>query len=284
MRCIFRIFTCLTVLVAFDAASIANTDTAGSSLQEDVTNLAAETDGEATAESTSLQINQQDLAKLMQAAAAEYTLREKNPTLEKAISLYKEALAKDAENFEALWCLSRCYWWAGDHSPRKKQIELFDAGKITAQHVQKVRPDKVEGYYWFGVCEGRAAEVRGVLNSLFAVGGIKDAMQKTIALDKEHGLAHHVLGVLYRKAPGWPLSCGNMNKSLEHAILAVKFAPEEIITRVGLAKTLIAQNKKAEAKPLLEEALALPGPVDKQPETKKDKVEAKRILVSLQKP
>ena len=161
MRYTLGIFTCLTVLVAFTDSSIANTGTARTLIQEELTTPAAKAGGEATADSTSPQINQQDLARLMQAGAAEYTLREKNPTLEKAISLYNEVLARDAENFEALWRLSRCYWWAGDHSPREKQIKIFDAGKIMAQRAQKSASDKVEGYYWFSVCEGRAAEVRG---------------------------------------------------------------------------------------------------------------------------
>jgi len=218
---------------------------------------------------------------LLRQANTFYAQREIKGAVPQAIKLYKKILAKDPNHFEALWRLARCYWWQGDHSPKEKQIDIYEAGKLMALRTKKTAPDRVEGHYWYGVCEGRVAEVRGILNSLFAVDSIRQAMESVLKINPKYGYAHHILGVLYRKAPGWPLSCGDLNKSLKHARLAVEYTPEEVLPRIGLAKTLLAKNKKAEAKKLLKEALQLPGPPDKQPETREYKKLAQELLKSL---
>ncbi|MBN1595454.1 tetratricopeptide repeat protein, partial [candidate division FCPU426 bacterium] len=220
-------------------------------------------------------------AQLLAQAQDLYDQRETPGNVAQAMTCYNQVLSQNPDDFEAIWRLARCYWWEGDHAPQDKKISNYATGVQLAQRAQKIAPGKTEGYYWFGVCEGRAAEIRGVLNSLFAIEPIRQAMEKILEIDPGHGRAHHVLGVLYRKAPGWPLSCGNLNKSLEYARLAVEYAPEEVICRVGLAQTLIAKGLKDEAKSLLQEALLLPGAADQQPETKSDKETARTLLESL---
>lgn len=220
----------------------------------------------------------QPIEALLTQANAWYDQRENPEAVPRAIDLYQQILAQDPQHYEALWRLTRCYWWQGDHSPKNQQMALYDLGEKTGALARAAGPQQAEGHYWFGVCVGRAGEVRGVLNSLFAVDTIRKAMEAVLAVDPQHGSAHHVLGVLYRKAPGWPLSSGDINKSLEHARKAVELSPDKVLPRVGLAETLLAKGEKTEAKKLLEEALTLEGPADEQPETKKDKVEAQALL------
>jgi tetratricopeptide (TPR) repeat protein len=230
-------------------------------------------------------IDSPEVASLLTQANDLYDQRDPNPELSQvkaAIAAYEQVLAQNPQHYEALWRLARCYWWQGDHSPKGKEIELYDKGKLYAQRAQQTAPEKEKGYYWFGVNEGRAGEIRGIFNSLFAIEPIRQAMQKVLSLTEEKdGSAHHVLGVLYRRAPGWPLSCGDINKSLDHARQAVEFSPDEVAPRVDLAKTLIAKGQKDEARKLLLEALELTGPADLIPETKKDKIKAQTILDDL---
>ncbi len=220
----------------------------------------------------------EDYAALMEKANAFYDQRDQTGAIEKAIAYYKKALAQNPEDYESLWRLSRSYWWQGDHAPKSKKADIFEAGKSAAERAQKAAPDKTEGYYWFGVNLGRASEVRGIMNSLFSVDTLRKSQEKVLEIDPEDGFAHHVLGVLYRKAPGWPLACGDSKKSLHHAQKAVQYAPEDILPRIGLAEILKVKGRKDEARKLLEEALLLPGPADKQPETKKDKKKAEELL------
>lgn len=202
-------------------------------------------------------------------------------SVSKAVALYQQRLTNHPTDFQALWRLARCYWWMGDHAEEGKRIALFDQGKALAEKAQQAAPDKSEGYYWAGVCLGRAAEERGVMNSLFAVDGIAKSMEKAIAIDPKDGTAQHVLGVLYRKAPGWPLSRGDMKKSLAFAQQAVANRPDVVLHYIGLAETLAAMGKKAEAKDALKQALELPGPEDLQPETKRDQAKARELLKTL---
>jgi tetratricopeptide (TPR) repeat protein len=223
-----------------------------------------------------------DIQALLSQAGSLYDQRDEHfQTVENAEKLYKQVLAVDSSNFEALWHAARCYWWMGDHALQAQRIALFDEGKALAEKAQKAAPDKTEGYYWAGVCLGRAAEERGVLNSLFAINDIVGFMAKDLALNPKDGGAQHVLGVLYRKAPGWPLSRGDMKKSLEYARAAVANRPDVVLYSVGLAETLIAMNQKDEAKTVLKKALDLPGPADLQPETKEQKEKAIKVLATL---
>ncbi|MEW6517121.1 MAG: tetratricopeptide repeat protein [candidate division FCPU426 bacterium] len=207
-----------------------------------------------------------------------YDQRENPEAVPKAIDLYQQVLAQDPNNYQALWRLSRCCWWQGDHSPRNQQMALYDLGQQTGERARAAAPQEVDGHYWYGACVGRAAEVRGVLNSLFAIDPIRKAMETVLSLDPKHAHALYVLGVLYRKAPGWPLSCGDINKSLEYARQAADLAPNEVLTQMGLAETLLAKGDKAEAKRILEMALTLEGPADLRPETKTDKKTVQELL------
>ncbi len=127
----------------------------------------------------------------------------------------------------------------------------------------------------------QAAEERGILNSLFAVDGIARSMEKALAINPKDGNAQHVLGVLYRKAPGWPLSRGDMKKSLEYARAAVADKPDVVLHHLGLAETLVAMGQKEEAKMILQKCIELPGPADFQPETKLDREKARSLLATL---
>ncbi len=198
-----------------------------------------------------------------------------------AQQLLTEAVAVNPENFDAWWRLARCDWWLGDHVPKAERAAWFEKGQVAAEQAIRLRPDRVEGHYWQGVNLGRLGEERGIFNSLFMVDPIAKAMEATLEIDPQHAKALYVLSALYRKAPGWPLSRGDMQKSLAYARQAVENGPEFVITHVGLAETLMALNQKEEAKRELELALELPGPADEQPETAEDKKTAEDLLSKL---
>jgi tetratricopeptide (TPR) repeat protein len=215
------------------------------------------------------------------AAEAHWAARAQLDEARAAVAAYQAATAASPGSYEAWWRLARACWWLGDHVPKSECLAVYDQGKAAADRAVALDPGRVEGHYWLGVCLGRTGEERGILNSLFMVDPIAKAMEACLAIDPKYGRAQHVLGVLYRKAPGWPLSRGDMNRSLEYARSASANASEAVITHVGLAETLIALGRKDEARQVLTKALELPGPADEQPETAKDKAEAARLLQGL---
>lgn len=217
----------------------------------------------------------------LSAADAHWSARAELSEARAAVAAYRSATEQAPDAYEAWWRLARACWWLGDHVPRSECLAVFDQGKASAEKAVALDPKRIEGHYWLGVCLGRTGEERGILNSLFMVDPIAKSMEACLRIDPKYGRAQHVLGVLYRKAPGWPLSRGDMNKSLDYARQAVANAPELVITHIGLAETLMALGRKDEARQELKLALALPGPKDEQPETAKDKAEATRLLKDL---
>lgn len=227
------------------------------------------------------QVDAETIARWMSDAQEHYNNRADVEEAKRAAALYEQVVAEAPDNFEAWWRLARACWWVGDHVPKPERLAVFERGRAAAEQAMALNPDRREGHYWQGVCMGRIGEEQGILNSLFMVDPIARAMERVLAINPEDGEAQHVLGLLYRKAPGWPLSRGDLNKALAYGRQAVANTPDQVNVHVGLAETLINANQRDEARRLLEHALTLPGPADEQPETAEDKEEARRILATL---
>jgi tetratricopeptide (TPR) repeat protein len=215
------------------------------------------------------------------AAAARYEKRADPAAAAEAVALYQKATEADPANYDLWWRLARACWWLGDHVPREKRLAIYDQGKAAAEKAVALRAQGRDGHYWLGVCLGRTGEERGVLNSLFLVNPIAEEMETVLAIHPDDAEAEHVLSILYRKAPGWPLSRGDMQKSLALARSSVANRPDLVNCRVGLSLTLMALNQNDEAKKELTLALTLPGAPEYQPETVDDKREAQTLLNQL---
>jgi tetratricopeptide (TPR) repeat protein len=207
-----------------------------------------------------------------------YALRTNPQELQLAIDGYTALTAQAPDNFAAWWRLARAYWYLGDHSPKDKRVGSFEKCELAAKQAIRVAPDKWDGHYWLAVGYGRKGEEQGILNSLFLVDPIDKELQTVVSLNPDYGMAYYILGSLYRQAPGWPLSRGDIQKSLGYARQAVAKSPDVVITHVGLAETLLALNKKDEARAELQAALDAPGLADEQPEAATDKEKARKLL------
>ena len=78
---------------------------------------------------------------------------------------------------------------------------------------------------------------------------IVQTLESAQAIDGAYDQAgpHRVLGRIQCMAPPWPLSEGDLNKSLEHLLLAVKIAPENSTNHLYLAETLLQLGRTEEA-------------------------------------
>ena len=108
-------------------------------------------------------------------------------------------------------------------------------------------------------------------------------MEKVLKINPNHAGAHHVLGVLYRKAPGRPLSIGNKKKALQYAKKAAGLDPQSLKYAVGLAEVYLALDKKDDAKKTLEDVLAMPPNPTYGPESLEEKELAVKLLEDLKK-
>lgn len=223
------------------------------------------------------------ITRLLDQAQFAYNERANLGRGKEAIVLWEEALKEDPASYEALWKLTRGYYWLGNHSPEEAQLEFFTKGKNYGQEATKLYPDRWEAHYWLGVCLGRYGETKGVLKTLFLIKPIKKEMETVLRFNPDHAGAHHVLGVLYRKAPGKPLSLGNKKKALQFARKAVELDPQSLKYKVGLAEAYLALDKKEEARTTLEETLSMPPNPQYESESFEEKEAALKLLENLKK-
>lgn len=162
-------------------------------------------------------------------------------TAEEARDLYLKAMQVAEDKYEVFWKLSRILYYVGSYKEKKRDKKtIFSQGIYYAKKAVDLEPEKPDGYYWLGVNYGVYGEARGVLNSLFLVDDIKEAMNKVIELDRsyEEGGPDRVLGRLFFKVPRF--AGGSKKKSLEHFLKSLEYGPNDPLTRYYLADTYLS--------------------------------------------
>jgi hypothetical protein len=117
---------------------------------------------------------------------------------------------------EIYWRLARATLNGADEDYRAKRIstdealKLFEEGEGYANKAIGYNSQNALAYFWKSSNIGIWGQTKGVLDSLFKVGPMNDNLK--IALQYDPGLpeGYYVLGELYEKAPGWPISLGNV--------------------------------------------------------------------------
>lgn len=177
-------------------------------------------------------------------------------TAKEALAKYMEAMNKLDNKYEAYWRIGRMHYYIGAHTESKKEKKrIFSQGVYYATKAVNAEPEKSDGHYWLGVNNGKYGETRGVLKSLSLVKPIKRGMNKVIELDRsyEDGGADRVLGRVFFKVPGF--AGGSKKKSLEHLLKSKELGPEDALTRVYLAETLLKHKEIDQAREELEYVL-----------------------------
>jgi hypothetical protein len=139
-----------------------------------------------------------------------------------------------------------------DKKPQADILALFTEGEGYADKAIAADPKNDLGYYWKSSNIGRWGQIKGILNSLFKAGPMKDLLVKELSLNAERTDPYYVLGQLYRELPGWPASFGNVDAAvslgrkavdLRQAQLAAGTEKEFVYNfATELAKTLWKRN------------------------------------------
>ncbi|MCJ7682253.1 MAG: TRAP transporter TatT component family protein [Candidatus Aminicenantes bacterium] len=87
---------------------------------------------------------------------------------------------------------------------------------------------------------------------------IKAALNKVIDLDRsfEDGGADRVMGRVYFKLPGF--AGGSKDKSIEHLEKSLEYGPDDPVSLLYYAETLLSMKEKDKARAQLDHILALP--------------------------
>lgn len=198
-----------------------------------------------------------------------------------AAELYHEVLAVDEENVHALVRLAELAYWLGEVVEDEPALPHLEEGLTYAEKASELDDENPSAHYWRGVLMGRIGEERGILQSLFMVGDIMRAVERTLELDPEHGGAHLLASQVYRKAPGWPISLGNRKKALEHALEAVRLNPDATNRMLNLAEAYLNDRQRDKAIETLEQVLEMPLTPGDEVTSQMDKDRAAELLAEL---
>jgi tetratricopeptide (TPR) repeat protein len=213
-----------------------------------------------------------------------------SPTLDmsqatQALSLYQGALATAAgPRISILAHLSQTCFVLGQMAPSQQSLGYYQQGQSYAETLIREAPGRVEGHYWLAMNLCGQADVGGKLLGHRLLPRILEELERSITLDAAYDQAgaHRVLGRIYYEAPGWPLSVGDLQKSLQNLQAAVRLAPNTSTNHLYLAETLIRLKDNPAAEQELRLVLKSTRGAVKPQDLEEDRREAKRLLGEIQ--
>ncbi|MCL6620722.1 MAG: TRAP transporter TatT component family protein [Syntrophobacterales bacterium] len=154
--------------------------------------------------------------------------------------------------------LARTAFLLAEHLPPPARDVYLEKGRHYAELLLTEQPERVEGYYWSSLNLCGTAKTCGAGRALRMLPEIEARLQRAATLNPAYDQAgpHRVLGRLYSEAPPWPISVGDLSKSLDHLRQAVRLAPKTSTNQLFLAETCLKLGRKAEALQALTQVLS----------------------------
>jgi tetratricopeptide (TPR) repeat protein len=218
--------------------------------------------------------------KLAEAQKA-YDGRKDPASMQKAIDLWKKVLEEDPANVEAAWKLSRAAVWWGDHAAKDKKESAHKQGMAWGELAVKAGPKNPEAIYWLAANMGSYGRAHGIMESLSMIKPMKEKCEQIFRIDPSYWRAHMLLGMLYRKAPGWPISIGDDDKAVKELEAAVKIAPSIPRALYELGLGYLEAGKEDRAKETLKKAIDAPPEPEFELESVETKEKARKKLAEL---
>jgi tetratricopeptide (TPR) repeat protein len=212
-----------------------------------------------------------------------------NPALdktqaEKALTLYGGVLATGAApRLPVLARLSRTCFILGQLAAQKQSMDYYRQGQSYAETLIREEPHRTEGHYWLAMNLCGQADAGGSLLGRRFLPRIMEELKRAVALDETYDQAgaHRVLGRIYYEAPGWPLSVGDLNKSLQHLQAATRLAPDTSTNHLYLAQTLYRLQDADRARQELAQVLKSTRYAFKPQDLEEDRQEARKLLAEM---
>jgi len=133
---------------------------------------------------------------------------------------------------------------------KDKELRLTDAvkGRKLAEAAVILLPRNGLAHYLYAYLTGLEAEndsLRGL--ELVPVIQREALLASDLNPAVDYGGPHRMLGELYLRAPGFPISIGNYARAVDHYRLAVDQDPEFLENRLGLAEALLSEEEPGKA-------------------------------------
>ena len=194
-----------------------------------------------------------------------------------------ELIEADSECAWVYGLLSEIYFWFGEAADTENKLFCYEEGVKFGEQGIAADANSLESNFWLAVNYGSFGQEKGIMQSLAMISPIKKRVEKVIELDETYfyGGAWRVLGRLYHKAPGFPISIGSSKKALECLEKALKIGPTFYLNHLFLAELYISTGDKAKAKERLQWIQNAPLNKNHEREDEASKREAQTLLEKL---
>lgn len=191
---------------------------------------------------------------------------------------------KDSEAARAYGLLSEINYWLGEYADdREDKIFFFNEGVECGKEGIAIDENSVESNFWLAANYGSYGQEKGIMQSLSLIKPIKETAEKVLESDENYfyGGPHRILGRLYHKAPGFPISVGNTKNAIKHLEKAVEIAPKFFLNRLFLAEAYISNRDKTKAREQLNFIIETPANKNHEGEDEDYKRQAESLLKDL---
>ena len=156
----------------------------------------------------------------------------------------------DKNNSTNAWQFARAAFDFAEFSTNDtERVALANQGIAVCRPLIVSEPELAAGHYYLAMNLGQLARTE-YLGALALVKEMEPEFQKAGKLDPllDHAGPERNLGLLYRDAPGWPVSIGNPSKAQPLLKQAVKLAPDYPENYLHLIESYLKWNEPDDAK------------------------------------
>lgn len=168
-------------------------------------------------------------------------------------------------DYATAWKTARLVYFVGNYGFGEKEYvssstgaKLFDYGVSAAKIAMTLKPNGIEGQYWYAIDLGSYGLAKGILSAASSAKDGMDALRKAIAINPSYQWygSSRVLGRYYQELPG--VFGGSNKKALELLTTATTQAPQFRNNWVFLGQYYISIGDSASALNSCQKALSLP--------------------------
>ncbi|MDI6740756.1 MAG: tetratricopeptide repeat protein [Candidatus Edwardsbacteria bacterium] len=174
--------------------------------------------------------------------------------------LLKAAAAADTGNFDLQWRLARiCFKIADRSNDSELRKRIGKEGYQAGHRASRLKPERVEGYFWGGVALGKYSEGTGILKSIKEgnKGKYERMIDGAIKIDKlyDDGGPLRAKGLFYARLP-WPMR--DRSRAMELLNQALQAEGKHARTTYYMAEVLYDDGKYPQCQDLLNQVLDAP--------------------------
>ena len=158
-------------------------------------------------------------------------------------------MQSDTNDFAAAWQFARaCYDFADFATNDTERATLAVQGIAACRQLLARQPKSAPGHYYLGMNLGQLARTE-IFGALKLVKEMEREFKTAADLDEHFDYAGpaRCLGLLYRDAPGWPISIGSRRKAREWLERAAKLAPDYPENHLNLIESRLNWHDRAGA-------------------------------------